>query len=542
MRNATRIVAGAGAAGALLAVSALPAQAASDFSYVEALNGAQLTVLATTGDTVGGVMWPGTPDGMGVLKGADGKVTVFINHELSASDPAVRGLSRAGGTAAGSTVSAVNLNSTATGVTAFRDLLSNVKYWNYATNSYGSTPSAPTGATLVDSYGTPMHSVNLNRFCSSHMAQPGELAATVTGKDGKVSQVGYTGAVYFTGEEGGDESRAFAMNNEGQMVQLPKFGMAGFENFLNAQGTGTKTVIMENEDNAATNSQLRMYVGEKTSTGEWFEKAGLTNGQLYVASVVDAPSDNTYRSKYGKKAGAIVTFSALDTSVNGTAQNTQALSLGSTFSRIEDGAWDPKNPNDYYFITTESNKDKAATAPNPAEPTISRDGGALWRLRFADVKNPLAGGAILTMLLDGSEAPYLSKPDNLEIDSMGNILILEDPGANDHVARVLAYRMSDGKVGTVAKFKDMYFAKGASNFITVDEESSGMIDVTQFLTQGASDTNEYFLFNAQVHTPAAQARPDASAAERAAMSSAIEGGQLYKLTIPQSAWATIYAS
>ncbi len=542
MRNATRIVAGAGAAGAMLAVTALPAHAASDFSYVEPLNGTQLTVLATSGDTIGGVMWPGTPDGIGVLKGADGKVTVFVNHELSASDAAVRGLSRAGGSAAGSTVSAVNLNSTATGVTAFRDLLSNVKFWDYATNSYSSKPSVPTGATLVDQYGTPMHSVNLNRFCSSHMAQPGELAATVTGKDGNVTQVGYTGPVYFTGEEGGDESRAFAMNNEGQMVQLPKFGLAGFENFLNAQGTGAKTVIMEDEDNAATNSQLRMYVGDKTSTGEWFEKAGLTNGQVYVASVVDAPSDNTYRSKYGKKAGAIVTFNALDTSVNGTAQNTQAQSLGTTFSRIEDGSWDPMHPNDYYFITTESNKDKAATAPNPAEPNTSRDGGALWRLRFADVKNPLAGGAILTMILDGTEAPYLSKPDNLEIDKLGNIIIQEDPGVNDHVSRVLAYRISDGKIGAVAKFKDMYFAKGASNFITIDEETSGVTDVTEFLAQGASDTSEYFLFDAQVHVPAAQARPDASATERAAMSSAIEGGQLYKLTIPASAWATIYAS
>jgi len=67
-------------------------------------------------------------------------------------------------------------------------------------------------------------------------------------------------------------------------------------------------------------------------------------------------------------------------------------------------------------------------------------------------------------------------------------------------------------------------------------------DVTQVLSQGASDTNEYFLFDAQVHVPAAQARPDVSAAERAAMSSAIEGGQLYKLTIPQSAWATIYGA
>jgi len=541
MHKAGRIAVGAGAAGAMLMISALPAQAASDFAYMEALNGTQLTVLATSGDTIGGVMWPGTPDGIGVLKAADGKITVFVNHEFSSSDAVAKTVSRANGAAAGATVSAVNLNGDATGVTAFRDVVSSVKFWDYATKSYGSTPTAPTGAAALDSYGGAQHSKVLNRFCSSSMAQPGDFAAKVTGKDGKVTTYGYTGAVYLTGEEGGDESRGFAMNNEGELVQIPRFGLAGWETFVNSPTSGRTTVIMGNEDNSATNSQLWMYVGEKTTSGTWYEKAGLTNGQAYVASVVDAPTDAAYRTKYGKGSGAIVNFNPIDTTANGVAQNAAAMSVGTALSRVEDGSFDPMNPNDYYFVTTESNKNAGATKPNPAEPTISRDGGALWRLRFADVSKPL-NGAILTMLLDGSEAPYLSKPDNITVDKSGNVLIQEDPGGNDHVARMVSYRISDGKVGQVAKFKDVYFAKGGAQFITNDEESSGVTDVTDFLRKGASDKNSYYLLDAQVHAPISAARPDLTAAQKASLSTAIEGGQLLLLTIPQSAWATIYAS
>lgn len=59
-----------------------------------------------------------------------------------------------------------------------------------------------------------------------------------------------------------------------------------------------------------------------------------------------------------------------------------------TLARVEDGHFDPKKPNDYYFVTTESNKDPKATAPNPETPTVPRDGGALWRLSLKDVNDP----------------------------------------------------------------------------------------------------------------------------------------------------------
>lgn len=526
-----------GAATVLVGGLAIPSQADTGLMYMEPVaSGVTLKALVTAGDLVGGVLWPGVPDGIGVLRDGD-DLTIFVNHELSPANATVAAISRANGAAAGATVSAVNFDTATQTSPAVRDLLSSVQFYNYATGSWGSTPGPPVGAAAKDEFNTPVHTKALNRFCSSHMAQPGALSY----KDASGKVWGHTGPAYFTGEEGGDESRGFVMDNQGNMIQLPKLGLAAWENFIVARDSGKKTVVMGNEDGSATDSQLWMYVGEKTTTGQWWEKAGLTNGQTYVAQVVGQANDNSIRTGVGKNSATLVHFVAVDATVNGKEQNNQARTLGTEFARVEDGVFDPQNPNDYYFVTTESNKDPKATAPNPALPTASRDGGALWRLRFIDVANPTAG-ATLTMLLDGSEAPYLNKPDNIDMDANGHILIQEDPGNNDTIARVVAYRVSDGRLGVVAKFVDKYFKAGSPTLITRDEESSGVTDVTEFLRTSSSDTKSYFVLDAQVHAPILTARPDlasADAARKAALVNAIEGGQLYLMTVAD--WNAVFA-
>ncbi|MDQ5976043.1 MAG: hypothetical protein QG661_3252 [Actinomycetota bacterium] len=521
-------------------VAVTPASAETGLMYMEPVaSGVTMKALATAGDVIGGVMWQGVPDGIGVLRDGD-DLTVFINHELSATNAVASTIARANGAATASTVSALNLDTASMSVTAARDLLSTVSWYNYATGSYGSTPSAPAGAAAKDEFGSPNHTKALNRFCSSHMVQPGDLAYTVTDAKGRSVTYGHTGPAYFTGEEGGDESRAFGMDNAGNLVQLPRLGLAAWENFLVAPKSGKRTVVMGNEDGSATDSQLWMYVGEKTTEGDWVTRAGLSNGQLYVMSINGIANDNVFRATVAKGSASQVSFNAIDHTVNGVQQNASARALGSELARVEDGAFDPNNPNDYYFVTTESNKDPKATAPNPATPAVSRDGGALWRLRFLDITNPMAG-ATLTMLLDGSEVPYLSKPDNIDVDLAGNVLIQEDPGNNDHIARVVSYRISDGKLVTVAKFVDQYFKPGSPTLITRDEESSGITDVSEFLRKGESDKASYYVLDAQVHASTLASRPDlagSSAATKAALAQAIEGGQLYLMTVPD--WSKAY--
>lgn len=529
----------AGAVGALLLIAVSPVNAASEFSYMEPVaSGVTLTPIVTAGDRVNGYLVYGVPDGIGVLRDGENMV-LFVNHELSATDKVAGAQQRASGAAQASTISALNLDPSTMTITGATEALKGITWFDYKAGQYAAKPTAPIGAATKDSYGTPNHSTALNRFCSSSIVQPGDLAYRTT-INGEEVTLGYTGPVYFTGEEGSDESRAFAMTNTGNMVQLPRMGLAAWENFLVAPNSGIRTVVMANEDGSATDSQVWMYVGEKTAQGSWADRAGLTNGQAYVMKVDGIATDNVFRASKGKNAPAQVSFVPIDTNASGAAQNMQARA-GTIMARVEDGNWDPNNPNDYYFVTTESNKDKKATTPNPATPSVSRDGGALWRLRFNDVKNPLTG-ATLTMLLDGSEAPYLNKPDNITIDTKGNLLIQEDPGNNAHVSRLVAYRIADGKVGTVAKFKDQYFDPNkATQFITQDEESSGVTDVTAMMAK-SGDAASYFVLDAQVHAPAEKARIDlaGNSSVKYDLSQTIEGGQIYVMKVTD--WNSVYAS
>lgn len=522
---------------AFLAISSVPAHAAAP-TYLEAVApSATLTPIVSAGDVVGSYLIPGIPDGLGVIKNGN-SLRIITNHEWSATNAVAAGRTTAGGQVSGSFLSDMTYDIASGKVTKAVDLFRDVVWYNYATGTYGNTPGAPAGAAVKDAYGTLNHSYLLNRFCSGSLADAGSFFDKATG-------TGIKDALFFAGEEGSDESRGFATNlTTGQLVQLPALGLSAWENFIPAPTTNKNTILMGNEDGDAKDSQLWMYMGAKTKTGTWFEKAGLTNGKSYVlAATADAPVANDYeiRTKYGKNKPFAVTFASIDTKANGKAQNAEANAKGIEMARVEDGHFDPNKPNDFYFVTTQSDSDPVnkvigATTPNPATPTVSRDGGALWRLSFKDVNKPFLGST-LELLLDGSEDIYMSKPDNITVDVNGNVLIQEDPGNNAHLARIVSYRISDGKVGTIARFKADYFSESGTAFITKDEESSGIIEVTDELRTSKSDKASYYMFVAQIHSTPAKARPDLPA-DDALLAKAVEGGQWYILKITN--WADVY--
>jgi secreted PhoX family phosphatase len=304
---------------------------------------------------------------------------------------------------------------------------------------------------------------------------------------------------------------------------------------------GANTVAIASEDNS--DGQLHVYVGKKQATGTAIDKAGLTNGDLHVMNIPTIKSDNLFRTTVGKNKKMPAEFVKVDWNTTPSVFAKESREKGTTLARIEDGHWDPSNPNVFYFVTTESNKDPIATAPNPATPTVTRDGGALWRLTFKDAQNP-AAGAEIEMLLNGGESIYMSKPDNITVTEDGKyVLIQEDPGNNAILARIIAYRVSDSKLAVIAQFDANKFSVGGSEFITEDEESSGIIDATKLLAK-PGDTNSYFFFNAQVHNKAGAiaARPDLagrSAAKKVAINTkTVEGGQFYVMTI--SDWDAVF--
>ncbi|MCW2702309.1 MAG: PhoX family protein [Blastococcus sp.] len=464
-------------------------------------DGVDIASLVTVGDKPAGngYRMVGIPDGIGALPSGRRTVDVLMNHELPAGSGVVRDHGRKG-----AFVSRLTVDPRSGAVLAGDDLIKTVQYWQYAAGQYGPAPAPPTGSTQTPEFG---------RFCSGALTAPGQLLNRRSGN-------GYDGQLYFANEENGNDGRAFAVGLDGTATQLPRLGLLSWENTLAAANRSDTTVVMSNEDSA--DGQVRVYRGTKTNSGSAADRAGLTNGALSVIDAVDEKvnTDADFRATYGKNNPAAVDLSGIDWNQSGTAQNTEAKAGGLSLNRIEDGAFDPKHPGDYYFNTTEGGDQ----TPHPEVGGDVRNGGGLWRLSFTDIERPELGGT-LTLLLDGSEAPFLNKPDNMTIDDRGNLLLQEDPGNNASVARIVAYRIADGALGVLAQFDAARFgapATGQPSFITQDEESSGILDVSGVLGRPGT-----FVFDAQVHKP----NPDPEL---------VEEGQLLTMTV--SNWDRVYGT
>jgi Alkaline phosphatase PhoX len=463
------VVAGAAAMTALGATAALgnaitgPSSSESPY-LVRAQPGVVTKSILTVGDAVGDYRMVGIPDGLGAYDNGDGTFTLLANQELRATNGIVRDHG-----AKGAFVSKWTIDKETLEVTKGEDLIQQVAAWNTGTSSWNA----------------PAKGVTLARLCSATL---GELTSFYNPATGK----GYDGRLFTDGEEDGDEGQAYAHALDGTSYEIPAVGKMSFENVAPHPDTGDRTVVADTDDTGG--GQVYLYAGDKQSSGNPVERAGLANGHLFGVKV-DGLTSETDASSVAP--GTRFTGVDLGDVRNKTGAQIQSASVAAGvtgFNRPEDSAWDPTDARVLYFVTTASFAGKSR----------------LWKLTLDDPSHPEQGGTI-DELLDGSEGQHML--DNLTVDNRGNLLIQEDPGGNDHLAKVWRYWPDSDRLEIVAKHDPDRFLPGGDDFLTNDEESSGVIDASSILGDG------WFLGDVQAHY--AKGDPEL-----------VEGGQLLALHVP----------
>lgn len=497
----------AAAVTATLTLSAFNAQAdqgisSSADSYIKGIApGVSFTSIFTTGDAIGGYQMGGIPDGLGAYDNGNGTFTVLMNHELGGTS----GVTRAHG-AKGAYVSEWVINKSDFKVVSGGDLIRNVYGWDSNTQQ-----------SLANSAAT-----SFNRFCSADLAPITSLYNASTG-------LGTQSRIFMKGEEGGANGFAVATvatgADKGNAYVLGKMNPAtngsginavgGWENLLANPIAQNKTIVIGNNDGGTgvMNNALALYVGNKQATGSEIDKAGLTNGV----------------TKFIQIAGNATEINSNTDRTTGIADGTRfglSDTASTKFSRPEDGAWSDDGKT-YYFATTDQ-LDKTDVAGG-----TQKGGTRVWSMSFDDISNPDAGGTINVVFDSTKVAGGLgnNKPnmfDNMTVTKDGKIILQEDVGNAEHVGKVWEYDIATKSIRVLGEFDRTLFGdlKADGSFVaglyTKDEESSGVIDVTDIL--GKNDGAKYYLLTSQIHASAASlglTNPTAL----------VEGGQLNMMRV-----------
>jgi secreted PhoX family phosphatase len=249
------------------------------------------------------------------------------------------------------------------------------------------------------------------------------------------------------GEEVGSEGRAFAHliggPGAGISYQLPSLGKFSWENSIASPYEQDKTVVIGLDD--TTPGQVYVYIGEKQATGNEIEKAGLHGGSLYGVQVLGFPLEDRASGIPSGKRFSLHNFADVRSMSGPTLQTASAVADNpvAEFLRPEDGAWDTRNPNVFYFVTTDR-FDSTKDGSGGTQVARSR----LHRLTFDDIRNPDAGGRY-DMLLDG-KGPQ-QKLDNMTVDGDGNLVLQEDPGNQEYLARIWKFYPRERELVEIAK-------------------------------------------------------------------------------------------
>ena len=447
------------------------------------VQGWEVVSLLTVGDSVNNkangnpYRMVGIPVGLGAMDGGNGQIIVFMNHELGATAGIVRDHG-----AKGAFVSQWTLDKNTLRVLNGQDLMQRVYIWDATSGSYTQSTSP------------------LARLCSADLPPVNAFYNPATGK-------GFSGRIFMNGEESGAEGRAFAHivtgPNAGNSYELPYLGKFSWENSVAHPNTGDKTIVIGMDDSSP--GQVYVYIGDKKDTGSEIERAGLTGGKLYglKASVANEVSATGVSGSL-----TLVPVFGDGNALGKTGAQLQADSVArgiTQFARPEDGAWDPTNPNMFYFVTTDSFNGHSR----------------LYKITFSDIANPDAGMEIASVLNSQDIGGHMF--DNMTITSDGKIYIQEDPGNNAYLAATWEFDPRTGQAVKVMVSDASRFVSGNTLFLTQDEENSGIIEITNLMTDADwfEAGRKYFLGVTQAHYNIGDVE-------------LVEGGQLYLLrSVPE---------
>lgn len=420
----------------------------------------------------------GIPDGLGAHANKDGTTTVFMNHELqytARSEPIVgQPLYR------GAFVSKLVLSADAC------VLAGDVAYHTvYAENVF-------VGPTATISNTTPPFA----RFCSGALAW---------------KEAGFDRPIYFAGEEAdgtntfdGRGGSAVAIFDDAAWT-LPRLGHMAWENAVPRPDKGKDTVIMCMEDGDIGDCQLYMYVGRKDKSHRAgpLRRNGLDNGALYVFVADAGHPTNEAGFPAGSLMGRWVLVPGAE-SLTDVQLESASDALGAfAFDRVEDGAFWPHDPNEFYFVTT---------GGSPAN-TLGR----LYRLELD--KANLLGQAKLTVIYNADQVIAAGGDIALSPDNVGAsddyLMIQEDGtsqsrpviGAKGRKGNVWRINLHTGAVDNVVEMTSV----ARDGIVTGPGvwESSGIISTPTLFGPDS------WLFDVQAHSPT-----------RAPLPNTVEDGQL----------------
>jgi hypothetical protein len=440
----------------------------------------------------------GIPDGLGAHPNGDGTSTLFMNHELTSStlsEPIVGGPKNRG-----AYVSQWILDADGDPIAGRRA---------YDSVFIEDTFVGPAPDTTNTTRG-------LARFCSGFLAGPAN---------------GFDRWIYLTNEEEQNAANTFdGMGGvsvaifDNELHTLPDMGRFSKENTVVQPHQGTRTLIFSLEDGPPTlDNQLFMYIGQKdTSAGaSVLERNGLVDGTLYVFRSFDRERNSERTFVSGSVTGEWVAIPNAGALTDAQLEAASDAANAMTFIRPEDGAFNPNNPNEFFWVTTGSSSGSAEGV---------NEYGRLYSLRLHP-RNPLGPATLkivynADLVVAGGGDTALS-PDN--IDTSSRYLMINEDGTTETRA-VMAAKGRDGSIWRFDLVRDNPGVDVTTGVRVAELNPPGRdnVPVGPGVWESSGIIDASALFGADTWLSDVQAHPPTAAPGGPAVT--VEDGQLFVMT------------